>query len=284
VSKTPDYSTCSLTELYQVLNDIRADEYPENFAALEAEILSRESSSLLELEECYKLIDKARYPEHAARIVARIEVVEREEAAAEAAERARIAAIDPAELLEAVKYHTFWRRFGAWIFDLVMIGAPWFVIASAVRNAQLLGDREMVQLIACSGVLLLWYFIRSTARHGRTLGKRMTGLKVFHKDESTPVTAWQALRRDVLPLVVTLGLLSFSFVYTPTYAAGAPDMPAIAMGAVLNAWIAWALLEQITMLFSKRRRGLPDFVARTVVLRVRWKISWRWPWRRAASA
>lgn len=284
MSKTPDYSVCSLTELYQVLNDIRADEYPENFSALEAEIARRESSSLFELEECYKILDKQRFPEHAACIVARIEVVEREQAAAEAAERARLAAIDPAEQLEAVKYQTFGRRLAAWLVDLGIAGVPWLVFASAVRNAQLLGDRDKVQLIAWSGLFLLWYFIRPTARHGRTLGKRALGLRVMNKDEAAAVNAWQALRRDALPLLVTLGLLAFSFTFTPTYASGEPDMPAIAMSAVLNGWIAWAVLEQLTMLVSRRRRGLQDFVARTVVLRVRWKINWRRPRRRAASA
>ena len=53
-----DYTKYSLWDLYDTLNNINAGKYPENFAALEAEIGTRQSASYAELRKCWSLLER----------------------------------------------------------------------------------------------------------------------------------------------------------------------------------------------------------------------------------
>lgn len=73
MAKIPKYDNYRLIELYQALNSIAADKYPEAFAALEREIYQREPQSRFALEECFYILDKDKWPQHAARLWQQIE-------------------------------------------------------------------------------------------------------------------------------------------------------------------------------------------------------------------
>lgn len=68
----PDYASCSLRELYQVLNHINRERVPDTYAALIAEIESREPASERELLECWRLLDRRKHPEFAATLETQI--------------------------------------------------------------------------------------------------------------------------------------------------------------------------------------------------------------------
>jgi len=93
--RIPKYEEYSLVDLYHVLNSIKGDLYPHVFEALEAELLSREPRSVVELEDCYLILDKEKHPEHAQRLLGEIE------------SRGGFVLRRPFEITEENKYQTF---------------------------------------------------------------------------------------------------------------------------------------------------------------------------------
>ncbi|MEO0345675.1 MAG: hypothetical protein AAF229_05410 [Pseudomonadota bacterium] len=68
----PEYASCSLRELYQVLNYIDRDRVPDTYAALVAEIESRTTETESELLDCWRLLDRKRHPDFAATLESQI--------------------------------------------------------------------------------------------------------------------------------------------------------------------------------------------------------------------
>lgn len=71
----PHYENYSTSELYQALSTIREDLYPEILEILLKEIDCREFASSEELEECYLLLDKDRWPERALELCKQLQAV-----------------------------------------------------------------------------------------------------------------------------------------------------------------------------------------------------------------
>lgn len=71
----PHYENYSTSELYQALACIREDLYPEILDVLLKEIDVREFASSEELEECYLLLDKDRWPDRAADLCRQLRAV-----------------------------------------------------------------------------------------------------------------------------------------------------------------------------------------------------------------
>jgi uncharacterized RDD family membrane protein YckC len=170
------------------------------------------------------------------------------------------------------RYRTAWRRLWAgladgvvflplgwldeWIWSAIstpLVLVPWFVSYS-------------MSIVAYS-VVLHW-------RWGQTLGKRLTGVRVYDVSGGA-LSLRQAAMRDVLPLVLnTVGVL----LDLPLVAQGrSPYQEAAALGAsglspfhvfVLWSSLGWFILEVLTMLSSAKRRALHDFIAGTVVMRL----------------
>ena len=66
----PHYENYTTPELYQALNTLRPDLYPEILDQLEKELDSREFTCIQEAEECYFLLDKEKWPERATALCA----------------------------------------------------------------------------------------------------------------------------------------------------------------------------------------------------------------------
>lgn len=180
--------------------------------------------------------------------------------------------MEGARLEGEATYRTVWRRFGAgladgvvflplgwldeWIWSVTttpFVLAPWFVCYS-------------LSIVAYS-VVLHW-------RWGQTLGKKLTGVRVYALSGGG-LSLRQAAARDVLPLVLNvLGVV----IELPLVAQGKnPYQAAAAIGLsgfstfqlfVLWASLAWFALEVLTMLSNHKRRALHDFIAGSVVMRV----------------
>ena len=253
----PRYETYSLLSLYQVLNSIRGDLYPEVYEALEKEIGRREPESITELEDCYFALDKNRHPGYEARLRRQIEELG----------GFRYASIEP--ITEENKYRTFWRRFWAAIFDAVILGIPLWIgavvaeLAGIVESALSPYVRQSMELVAVA------YSVVMHARYGQTLGKMATGIKVLDVAESRDLNLRQALLRDIVPLLVaatsTAWLISFGAGDTVAEASGAAAVAQYAVGVVVPVWV---IVEVVTMLFNRKRRAVHDFIAGTVVIRI----------------
>ncbi|MEO0616570.1 MAG: hypothetical protein AAFY69_10610 [Pseudomonadota bacterium] len=72
----PDYASCSLRELYQVLNHIDKDRVPDTYVALVEEIESREPRDVRELLDCWRNLNRAEHPQFAEKLAAQIHALE----------------------------------------------------------------------------------------------------------------------------------------------------------------------------------------------------------------
>ena len=128
--------------------------------------------------------------------------------------------------------------------------------------------------------LLGWYTVNSLSfqiysivmhgKFGQTLGKMATHVKVLDISEN-PLTVPQAIKRDIIPLFFSIvGII----LVAPTILSGANIMDPASIKFDASFYIitftsaAWFIVEIITMLFSKKRRALHDFIAGSVVIRL----------------
>ena len=159
------------------------------------------------------------------------------------------------------KYSTFWERITANAIDDTLLKITGFASVLFVTNTSTFNQ---ITLIVAS-IFPYFYSIILHGYFGQTIGKMLMGIKVFNKDEVTPVTVKQAFIRDCIPLLLAMILLIlslFGFINAETESNAATIFLSIIL-------VSWTLLEIITLLFDKRRRALHDYIAGTVVLKLK---------------
>jgi uncharacterized RDD family membrane protein YckC len=105
------------------------------------------------------------------------------------------------------------------------------------------------------------YSILMHGRYGRTLGKRIMGLKVIDAGEKKEITYRQALLRDSVPLAGMFGVLLF-----PLVSPGTDRLAFDAWSESIS--LGWFLTELVTAALNDKRRALHDHIAGTVVVKV----------------
>ena len=253
----PKYGDYSLPELYQVLNAIRADRYPEVYAALEKELASRTPASVAELEDCYYALDKRRNPEYAARLVEQIHAL-----------GGPTTRLRGPEITEQNRYKTFWRRFWALIVDGIVAGVPLALLAYLLQKV--IRPEPSIQDYFDQGINLigLAYSIVLHAKFGQTVGKMATGVKVLDKSEQANITWGQAVMRDIVPVVFFVASLAFLISFGMlTEGEEISGVAAFMLYAYAIAAVVWPVAEVVTMLFNRKRRAVHDLIAGTVVVR-----------------
>ena len=259
----PKYEDYSLRELYQVLNAIRDDRYPEVYAALEKELASRTPASVAELEDCYYALDRRRNPEYAARLVEQIHALG-------GPTSLRSEKRTKKEITEEDRYKTFWRRFWALIIDGLVAGVPLALLSYVLQKV--IGPEPSIQAYVYidqgTDLIGLAYFIVLHAKFGQTVGKMATGVKVLDKSEQANISWGQAVMRDIVPVVFFVASLAYVIAF------GVPadgDVLSGVSGFILYAYaiaaVVWSVAEIVTMLFNRKRRAVHDLIAGTVVVR-----------------
>ena len=165
------------------------------------------------------------------------------------------------------KYATFWRRFWAAVLDALLFWPLGWLdewIWGATRSAAVL-----VPWYVLYSLSFVAYSIVLHGLYGQTLGKAIMGVKVVDLSEG-PLSMTQAVLRDSFILVLTAyGLASgLRAVAAGTSPYGTAFELGIADWIFIYANLGWFLLELLTMLFSRKRRAIHDFIAGSVVIRV----------------
>ncbi|MEL6447243.1 MAG: RDD family protein [Pseudomonadota bacterium] len=265
----PDYASCSLRELYQVLNYIDRERVPDSYAALVDEISSRDDHTERELLECWRLLDHRKHPEFAEALADRINSLASQRGVAEPpAEKAKP---KPTSIPEDKRYKTFWRRFFGQIIDGLFISVMAAVFLLGVFPIVLAtgasGDWTILPPLILVNAAVIGYPIIMHAEYGQTLGKMATGVKVVDVSEARGLTLRQSVLRDAVPLISGVFATVGAVVQVSTGSLSDNGSPsAYKFHEVLLG--IWFLLEVITMLFNKKRRAVHDFIAGTVVTRV----------------
>lgn len=253
----PKYATYSLLDLYQVLNNIRSDVYPEIYEALVKEIDRREPKSVVELEDCYFALDKKKHPNFDAKLRGQI------------AQHGGFRYAKVEEITEENKYRTIWRRFWAHFLDGLVVGVPSAIGLIALEKLGLIRSATFAYIEQFLQVIALSYYIVMHTRYGQTVGKMATGVKVVDKSEQHGISLGQAVTRDIVPV----SMVALSAIYLLAYGAPLEDARVTGMAAFIQyatgyAIMAWWIAEVVTMLFNRKRRAVHDLIAGTVVVRV----------------
>lgn len=137
-----------------------------------------------------------------------------------------------------------WRRFFAWLVDLLVLSIIGFAVAIGLALAAPDMDEDAlgaILIVVWLALALLYYPLlmrREGRRNGQTLGKQWLKVRVVTR-EGVPVTFWRGVRRDVL---------------------GTSLLNAISSGL-------YALVDYPVGLFTDRRQTLHDRIAATFVFR-----------------
>ena len=198
---------------------------------------------------------------------------------------ANVSPVEPAA--DLTRYHTFWARFIAGLFDgMVLVPVAWTTTLLVGYGRP---EVAIAWVVAAAPVGWL-YTSYCHGRWGQTIGKRAAKIRVVRADTEGPIGYRRALRRDIgnilfstmgsILLVVwiqqgeTDAFRVFSAVSTDLSSAEGPLGPSRdafsgyepANFILLFVNSAWALTEVGTMLLNQKRRALHDFIGGTVVV------------------
>jgi len=171
-------------------------------------------------------------------------------------------------------YAGFWRRFGAFWIDFI-------VLLPLMGIAYVFGEQtRLFQLYwFIPGLAFgLWYHVYLVVRYGGTPGKLFLTIRVAMTDGSPVTTKAAILRYSVLFVLSVLSSLALLLAalrmtdaeyFSLAYMTRAERMVMIApswyqvVNVLTHVWI-WS--EFITMLSNKKRRAIHDFMAGTIVI------------------
>jgi uncharacterized RDD family membrane protein YckC len=160
------------------------------------------------------------------------------------------------------RYNTFGDRFLANAIDGFVLRLFGFLIGLLIVPEST-NSSKIILLIT-----LLFPYLYTISFHGvtgQTIGKMLMGIKLFNKDEKEKISFKQAILRDIIPLGVTL-VLYLLWVFGITNENEPLSFSSMFLMYIL---VIWSLLEIITLLFNEKRRALHDFIAGTVVLKIK---------------
>jgi len=160
------------------------------------------------------------------------------------------------------RYRTGIYRFFAMVIDGLVIS----LLAWLLKFPLNINSGILFVLVAIIELALPYaYSIILHANIGQTIGKMAMGVKVFNKDEQRPIGYGRALLRDIVPLTLLM-FVQFMAFYEPSEKIDVVFYISTVMGLFL---FTWSILELITMLFNAKRRAFHDYIAGTVVLKVK---------------
>lgn len=159
---------------------------------------------------------------------------------------------------DGTRYSTLWDRFWANFYDRLFIT---LIFTPIVLYLPSYGVAKVGEAIEIAQILFSYaYVIYCHARFGRTIGKKMRGIKVIDKSEVKEIGFKQSLRREAIPLGGEL--LVLILVYSRPEHAGFL-WPMVGIVSFL-----WFVAEVATAAFDEKRRAVHDYVAGTVVVKV----------------
>ena len=131
-----------------------------------------------------------------------------------------------------------------------------------------------VLVVVVENLAWLVYTVVLHARYGQTIGKMVTQVRVVDYRTEGRISFQQALLREGVPMLLSLGFLAYEISALLTGRLAAADlMNGQALIANRAFWLLtalpglWFLAEVLTMLTNQKRRALHDFIAGTVVVR-----------------
>lgn len=165
---------------------------------------------------------------------------------------------------------TFWRRVGAALIDFALFTPLYWL--NATFWDRLATPEVRIGWFVFYSLALVVYSVSMHAVYGQTVGKMATRIMLLSVD-GTRIRWRHALLRDAP--VLTMALVGIGAEWHIAGSGTNPFSPEGAhQGGLLresldNASTLWLVLELITMWSNAKRRAIHDFIAGTVVVRVK---------------
>ena len=175
---------------------------------------------------------------------------------------------------EVLQYAGFWRRFGAYWIDAL-------ILVPLAGVAYLLGQQSRMLYFGwmVGGLLVsLWFHVYLVARYGGTPGKLLLRMRIAMVSGATITSRAAALRYAVLFVLTALSSIALAIAILSMsdqeYFSLRYVQRSLRMVALAPAWYEvvvvltqiWMWGEFVKMLFNSKRRAVDDFIAGTVVL------------------
>ena len=169
------------------------------------------------------------------------------------------------------KYRTLWKRLCAGFVDGLAL-LPISLLTNWIwAHHQSIPNPLLALLHLSTSFIYYGYNIYFLGKYGQTLGKMALNVKVLDMSEQRHITYLQALRRDIVPIAITVLLLPYEMykIITGTHYLLIPGTPPDKISTVLGfVLMGWFLLEFITMMFNRKWRAIHDLIAGSVVVRM----------------
>lgn len=164
------------------------------------------------------------------------------------------------------RYNTLWERFLASLIDAIFLTALLFPIQWFIYDRLILTNETLIRIWDIFMELVLYvYTISLHALYGRTIGKRVMGLKIIDQSEKRAIGFRQALLRDLVPLLGVTALCAAAWwTYDPDAIGDAYTLAGISSGISF----LWFIAELATAAMNGKRRAVHDYIAGTVVVRL----------------
>jgi uncharacterized RDD family membrane protein YckC len=172
------------------------------------------------------------------------------------------------------RYSTFGPRFWAsGIIDPCILGPVAFIAsASLLLN---IPRAAAALLVIVQSLAWLLYRIVMHGRYGQTIGKMVVKVRVVDFHTEGKISFRQAWLRESIPVILSLIALGFKLSDIPSgdltrgaTVNGELALPNKPLWLLLAIQLLWFLAEVLSVLLSKKRRALHDFIAGTVVVRI----------------
>ena len=171
-----------------------------------------------------------------------------------------------ADSIVAPEYRTFWARFFAFVIDAFVL-APIAIYCIYLYNPSESAAHSFFRdsLLLYSPIL---YRVIMHARFGRTVGKWMTGIRVYNLSETGKPSLKQALLRDIFSFVAAIAssvaLLWLIYAGQNYHLQGTTKT--LTFDRCMDYQSSWITIEVIFMFANLKRQAVHDYIAGTVVL------------------
>ena len=157
-----------------------------------------------------------------------------------------------------IKYQTFFRRLGATLIDTVIF-LPVLFLSNELFGPN--AEKSVGWHIIQNGLYYAYSIIGHTL-YGQTIGKRLTSIKVVqNEDETKLLSFYQSFMRDSIGVAIFL-LQIFILVFN--YGDTELGEQIISLSTLV-----WIIAEMVTMLFNNKRRSIHDYIAKSVVIKLK---------------
>lgn len=169
-----------------------------------------------------------------------------------------------------LKYWTFGPRFWTGWVDACVLWPTQLLGLCVTLFAP--SPKLAITIVGLQTLLNVGYTVCLHAKYGQTVGKMVCKVRVVDHDTEGPITFKQALIRECIPFLASLGVIAYeiALVTDDSNVSVAPNGRLAYHGdlALLGLIPAlWFFAEIVTMLSNDKRRALHDYLADTVVIR-----------------